>query len=403
MRPIDLALLPVVWIPTLWSLRKLRDAPRRTRVLWGVWASWTVSMTVGVPWIRRAIDAATGIASGTNLLVQLSGLAAVALMVEFVRAMTGRSQDRTSRLNLAGLAFAAAALTAAFSVMPRPDGNVDLLTYSDRSWAGYLYWMVLTAYTAVGLTASAVLCWVHGRHATPGPVRTSLWLMRASSVTGVVYLAHRAYYLTVRQMRWNIGEPAAVAGTTQVLLAFTMLLFAVAVLWPSVAERREKTTAARHVRRLTPLWQLLQHATPEVALPLPEEVRRHNPRLRLYRQVIEIRDSMLALERHFGPAHALAAEEELRAVGLSGERLTVAVEAALLTYAVAAELSGSEIQSSERCRLKADGLDLDAEIAWFAEVAAKVGAPEVDAAAERLRKSSPGAHVGEAPGEDRIG
>ncbi|MEV7772995.1 MAB_1171c family putative transporter [Kitasatospora sp. NPDC086791] len=403
MRPIDLGLLPVVWIPTLWSLRKLRGAPRRTRVLWGVWASWAVSMTVGVPAIRRVIDAATGIASGTNLLVHLSGLAATALMLEFVREITGRSRGRASRLNLTGLAIAAALLVATFAVMPRPDGEVDLLTYDRRSLAGYLYWMVLTVDTAPGLTASAALCWVHGRHAAPGPVRTALWLMRASSATGMAYLAHRAYFLTMRHLGWTAGEPAAVAGTTQVLLVLTMLLFALSVVWPSLAERREKRAAARRVRRIHPLWHLLQAATPEVVLPLPDELRRNNPGLRLYRQVIEIRDSMLALERHLGPAHAGAAEEHLRAAGLSGERLAVAAEAVLLKHAVAAELSGRRMEfSGPQWRLRADDLDLDAEIAWFAKVAAKVAAPEVEAAAEHLW-SPPGAHAVEASGEDLVG
>ncbi|WP_031064627.1 MAB_1171c family putative transporter [Streptomyces sp. NRRL WC-3742] len=403
MRPIDLGLLPVVWIPTLWSLRKLRGAPRRTRLLWGVWASWAVSMTVGVPAIRRLIDAATGVASGTNLLVHVSGLVATAIMLEFVREMTGRSQGRASRLNLAGLAVAAVALTVTFAVMPRPDGEVVLLTYGERSLAGYLYWMVLTVDTAIGLTASAVLCWVHGRHASPGPVRTALWLMRASSAIGMAYLAHRAYFLTVRHIGWKVGEPAAVAGTTQVLMVLTMLLFALAVVWPSLAEHREKRAAARRVRRIHPLWQLLQAATPEVVLPLPDELRRNNPGLRLYRQVIEIRDSMLALDRHLGPAHTAAAEEHLRAAGLSGERLAVAAEAVLLKHAVAAELAGCSAEfSGQQWRLRADGLDLDAEIAWFAKVAAKVAAPEVDAAAEHLW-SSPGAPAVGAPGEDLVG
>ncbi|MER7752636.1 MAB_1171c family putative transporter [Kitasatospora sp. NPDC097643] len=385
MRPVDLVLLPAVWLPTLWSLRKLRSAARRTRLLWGVWASWAVSMTIGVPAVRRVIDAALGVASGTNLLVHLSGLVASALILEFVREMTASSRGRASRLNLAGLAATAVTLTATFAVMPRPDGEVDLLTYSQASTVGYLYWTVLTGYTAIGLTASAVLCWIHGRHASPGPVRTSLWLMRASSLFGMTYLGHRFYFLTTRYLRWTNAEPSAVAGTTQVLLAATMLLFTLSVVWPALAERRQKNAAERHARRIGPLWRLLQTATPEVVLPLPDELRRNNPRLRLYRQVIEIRDSVLALDGHLSAAHAAAAEEQLRAAGLSGDRLAASVEAALLRYAVTAELAGGAPEFGGLIRLRGDGLDLDAEIAWFTRVAAQADAAAVVAAADRLR------------------
>ncbi|WP_380282366.1 MAB_1171c family putative transporter [Kitasatospora purpeofusca] len=383
MRPFDLAVLPPVWILTLWSLRGLLDAPRRARVLRAMWACWAVSMTLGAPVVRRMVDAALGVASVTNLLVHLAGLAATATALEFVREITGRAHGRVSRLNLAGLAAAAAALTALFAAMPRPDGEVDLLTYAQGSFTVYLYWVVLTADIAIGVLAAARLWWVHGRHAAPGPMRTSLQLMRVSTVLASAYLAHRLWYLTVRQCGREDLAPAAVAGTSQVLLALGLVLFALSVAWPSLADHRQKRLAVRQADRIAPLWRLLQSATPGVALPLPQELRRHNPRLRLYRYVIEIRDSALTLERHLDAARQGAAEAELTAAGLGGGRLAPAVEAALLRYAAAAELAGVPAGSEGRPEVR-EALDLEAEIAWFEQVAAAVELPAVVAAARRL-------------------
>ncbi|MER6359487.1 MAB_1171c family putative transporter [Kitasatospora sp. NPDC001527] len=381
---------------TLFGLRGLRTAPRRNRVLWTAWACWAMSTTLGAPAVRRAVDALLGIAGVTNLLVHLVGLTTTACVVEFVREMTGQARGRVSRLIVAVLAVASFALTAAFVMMPRPDGDTDPLTYGEGSPAGYLYWAVLTGDLVIGLAADARLCWVYGKQAAPGPVRTSLWLMRVALLLGTAYLTHRFVCLSASQFGWRSLRPAAAGGTTQVLMALALALFALSVIWPSLAGYRQKRAAARQADRIAPLWRLLQAATPEVVLPLPEELRRNNPRLRLYRYVIEIRDSVLALEGHLGEAHPGAAEDRLRAGRIAGDQLAPAVEAVLLRYALAAELEGRERPPGGRAEPGEEQLDLDAEIRWFERVAAAIELPAVVAAAREL--GAPGALVSSAPG-----
>ncbi|MFF8769639.1 MAB_1171c family putative transporter [Kitasatospora sp. NPDC015120] len=396
MRPFDLAVLPPVWILTLLGLRGLRTAPRRNRVLWTVWACWAVSTTLGAPAVRRVVDALLGVVSVTNLLVHLVGLAATATMLEFVREMTGRARGRVSRLNMAGLAVASCALTAAFLVMPRPGVDTELSTYSEGPPAGYLYWVVLTGDLAIGLAAFARLCWVHGKHAGPGPVRTSLWLMRIATLLGAAGLTHRLVHLNASQFGWPNLQPAAAGVVTEALMALAPALFALSVLWPSLAEYRQKRVAVRQADRIAPLWRLLQAATPEVVLPLPEELRRNNPRLRLYRYVIEIRDSVFALEGHLSEALLAAAEERLRAGSIADGQLAPAVEAVLLRYAMTAELEGRDQAPGGRLRPCDEQMDLDAEIRWFQRVAAAIELPAVVAAAREL--GAPGAPVSGAPG-----
>ncbi|MFC5663647.1 MAB_1171c family putative transporter [Kitasatospora misakiensis] len=402
MRPFDLVVLPPVWLLTLFGLRRLRTVPRRNRLLWTIWAGWALSMTLGAPAVRRVVDSVLGVASVTNLPVHLLGLATTAGMLEFVREISGRARGRASRANLAGLAVASVALTVEFAVMPRPDGDVDLLTYSQNSSAGYLYWALLTAYSAMGMAASAWLCWIHARHALPGPARTSLLLMRASTLLGIVYLGHRFLYLTFHQLGWKGLEPAAVAGTTQILLAFTLVLFALAVVWPSLAEYRKRRSVGRQADRIAPLWRLLQTATPEVVLPLPEELRRNNPRLRLYRYVIEIRDSVLALEEYLDESRSAAAAARLTAAGVAGDLLAPAVEAVLLRYAVAVRSVGGPGECGGRSATQ-DLVDLEAEIHWFEQVAAAVELSVVAAVARELGGESPGASVVGAPGDGGAG
>ncbi|WP_437072152.1 MAB_1171c family putative transporter [Streptomyces sp. enrichment culture] len=397
MRPYELVMLPLLWLLTLYGLGKWRSAPRLHRVLSAMWACWATAVTLGTPAVRRVVDAVIGVASVTNLLVHVVGLAGTAAVLEFVREATGRARGRISRWTVAGWAAGAATLTAAFAVMPRPSGEVVLLTYSQGSTAGYAYWTMQAGYNAIGLVVAARLCWTQGRYAAPGPARTSLRLMRVALVLNGVHLLHRLVYVTAQHFGWPVPESAVITGTTQVLLALTWLLFALAVLWPALAEYRSKRVAARQADRIAPLWELLRTATPEVVLPLPEELRRNNPRLRLYRYVIEIRDSALALERHIGADRPPAAEAGLRAARIDGDRLAPAVEAALMRYALTAELAGREGVPEGRPQVR-EALDMDDEIRWFAQVAAVIELPAVVAVANGLY-AAPGTPVSGAPGD----
>ncbi len=396
LRPYEMAVLPLLWSLSLYHLGRWRTAPRRNRVLTAGWTCLALGATLGTPAVRRVVDALIGVNSGTALLVHLLGLTGTAALVEFVREMTGRARGRLSRRNLAALAAGAIVLTTAFALMPRPHGDIDLLTYSRSSWAGYTYWAVLSGYTAYGLLTIARICWIDGRHASPGPARTSLRLMRIATLLGAAYLLHRFGYVTARFAQWPLPDARLITGATQVLLAIMVLLFALAVIWPAHAEHRQKRAAARQADRIAPLWRLLQTATPDVVLPLPADVRRRNPRLRLYRYVIEIRDSALAVETHLGPGHPPAAEAALRAAGFAGPGPAPAVEAVLLRYAVSARLSGREGACGGRSAVP-ETSDLEAEISWFEEVAAALELPAVVAAAELLH-TVPGAPVNGAPG-----
>lgn len=85
--------------------------------------------------------------------------------------------------------------------------------------------------------------------------------------------------------------------------------------------------------QLKPLHGALINAIPQVAnLAVPA------PGIRLlYRQVIEIRDAMLALRPYTDPRIAPSAYEALQAAGITGDDLNAAVEASALAAAVKAK------------------------------------------------------------------
>ncbi|TDC76542.1 MAB_1171c family putative transporter [Streptomyces hainanensis] len=397
MRPYEVVVLPMLWGLALYCRGGRRSLSRRNRVLSVAWACFAVAVTLGTPAVRRVVDALIGVESVTNLLVHLLGLVGTATMVEFVREATGRARTRgrISRLNLATLAVASTVVTIAFTVMPRPPGDIDLLTYGRSSAAGFVYWATLTGYGALGLAAAARISWMHGKDATRGPARTFLWLLRAATLLGTAYLCHRFTYVTAHYAHWTLPTSARITGTTQMLLALTLVLFALAVIWPALTDYRAKRTTARRADRIAPLWRLMQTAAPGMVLPLPAELRRGNPRLRLYRYVIEIRDGVLAVERHLGAGHPPAAEAALRAAGVEGAGLAPAVEAVLLRYAVTAQLAGHAPEYGGRPHVR-ETLDLAAEAHWLERVAAALELPAVVAAAERLA-AAPGARLSGAP------
>ncbi|MGC0332162.1 hypothetical protein RKD23_005152 [Streptomyces sp. SAI-170] len=339
-RTYEVVLLVPMWPLTLHTgYRALRNralpeaAP--SRLLAGVVALVTLSVTVGVPLVRRPIDSVTGVQSFTNLLGHLLGISAITCLTGFVRHMSaaaGAPVRRRARDRLP-LPLAAATMITAFFLAPRPSGDEYLLT-TGHSAALVVYWAVFTGYVLRGVTTVGVLCLRHHRQAPPGPLRTSLNLLGAGAATALVYALHRGAYLALHDSGTPLFEDAVVVPTTQVLLAGSLLLAGTGIAWPALAARRHARAARRRLRRLEPLWRTLCAAVPQVVLPLPEPLRAE-PELVLYRYAIEISDALLALEPFRSPAVEATARERLSAHGFTGPGLDAATKAVGLRCAIA--------------------------------------------------------------------
>ncbi|MEV7617269.1 MAB_1171c family putative transporter [Streptomyces sp. NPDC089799] len=344
-RPFEIVLLPPLWALTVHTARKARSA-RATpdaapaRLLAGVVGLITLSVTVGVPAVRRVIDATTGVQSITNVFGHLLGMAAVTCLTGFVRHLSGAPEPRRPWLHRLPLPLAGTALAAAFAAGTRPNGEQHLLT--DGSSAAHdAYWAVYLAYVMWGVTSVGLMCLRHRRHAPPGPLRTSLNLLGCGTAAAVAYAVHRCAYLAAQDSGWWIFRDAVVVPTTQALLAAALLLHLAGIAWPALAERRADRASRRRLRTLEPLWRAVCGVVPEVVLPLPEQLRAA-PDVLLYRYVIEISDGLLALGPYLGDTDTDAddARERLAAAGLTGHRLDAAAEAVAVRRAVEALAAG---------------------------------------------------------------
>jgi hypothetical protein len=123
------------------------------------------------------------------------------------------------------------------------------------------------------------------------------------------------------------------------------------------------------LRQLKPLHSALLDAVPEAGRPVgpaPESAR-----LRLHRQVVEIRDAALALRPYRTAGVAGHAAAVARVAGLRGEPYAASVEAGSLAGAIAASRQGPPVSQPESSawRVPFDPRpDLRSEAAWLARV-----------------------------------
>ncbi|WP_329118807.1 MAB_1171c family putative transporter [Streptomyces sp. NBC_01353] len=349
-RPFELVLLGPLWMATVYSARRALTRDPRSGLLSGMIALITLSVTIGTPGIRRTLEAATGAEGVTNLLTHLLSLSAVTCLMAFIRSLTRGSATgtgpeappapRRARWQAFALPVVAAALSGAFFLSPRPDPEAYLLTQTPTAPV-YAYWSILLLYLGWGMAEAGRMCHRYRHQAPPGPLRTSLRLLHAASVSGLVYAAHRAVFLAVgRRDLWLFHDDVVIA-TTQILLAPTLLLIVAGIAWPGLVDLERARRGRRRLRRIRPLWKAIGEAVPEVVLPLPSELSSASDVL-LYRRIIEISDGMLVLAPYCGEGARAEARRLLVSAGLTGGRLEAAVEAVCLRRAITRRCSGAD-------------------------------------------------------------
>lgn len=119
------------------------------------------------------------------------------------------------------------------------------------------------------------------------------------------------------------------------------------------------------LRQLKPLHDALCSAVPQAnSFAVP------GSGFRLHRQIIEIRDAMLALRPYRDPRVASSAIAAFQATGIAGDDLTAAVEASVLAAALEAKIGERPPQRAgdDLSRLPTADHNLASEAAWLAKV-----------------------------------
>lgn len=136
-----------------------------------------------------------------------------------------------------------------------------------------------------------------------------------------------------------------------------------------VHRRLRGPVARRMLRQLRPLRATLLEAVPEAARA--QVPGRADPRVRLHRAVVEIREAMLALRPYVDPQLAAAASVSVDSTGPAGDEAAAAAEASILAIAARARAGGTPTLATGGVPgwQHRPGPDLHSEAAWLVQVA----------------------------------
>ncbi|MBE1580543.1 MAB_1171c family putative transporter [Amycolatopsis roodepoortensis] len=247
-------------------------------------------------------------------------------------------------LGMAVVLAAAVSLASAAGTQPSltvpgaavTDGDV-LQAAAMLVYLAYLLWALARSHVLIGRYLrredTGVLLHRSLTFAAGGVTVGVLWVVWSSYVMLSVWLGSRGF--------------AAVAGpfsaTAELLGGLALLLLTIGATYTSWAAPMTRAVTALLARRLVvqlePLHQVVLDVLPELALPMPDDPP---VRMRLYRQVIEIRDAQMRLHSHVHPeASRVVAEQSKQArhgragIWISGGESWIAIrEAAELATAI---------------------------------------------------------------------
>jgi hypothetical protein len=317
----------------------------------------------------------------SNATTMIAAFAILALLITITYPL---DQARPKlRRRLAALAVSVAGLTAMFALAsPLPETLGDFGDLYRQRPALIIYIAIYIAFLGAALTELLVLAVRYARLARRRVfLRAGLLLMAAGGVLGLIYLAEKLVYV-ITQIA-NLPPPFASTDdrcsslTSPPQCAFSITLPIAAVLLAAVGAtlplRGEALTSpwrrhqqARTFQALTPLWQALRDAFPQITLP---EGPHRDLAFRLYRRVIEIDDGKLLLRPWLDPAVTDVATRAAMASGLRGDDLRATVEATEIAAALDAHAYGAPAITPLPAPAPSDVTDLPGEAAWLAAVA----------------------------------
>ncbi|MFE4637081.1 MAB_1171c family putative transporter [Streptomyces sp. NPDC056773] len=296
MKQLEIAILAMLWTVTVWRAPSAVRSVKQ-RALWAAFAALTVSMTLRLPGVMRALDEWAGVNNLSTLVKHWLGMIAAGAVVDFVVAIARPETGRRLRTRhyAALTAMTAMAVLFAFFV-PRPREMTDFFEETaGNGWAG-LYYLLFIVYLGISMATATWLFWGSARHASALWLRTGVRLMGIGTAVGVLYTLTRAGYTASRLAGLtddssdipvdNVTDALKYLAIGFILIGSSIPAFGVA--WRTVQD-------GRHHRRLQPLWQDLTAVTPDIVL---KTGLLRSPRLRLYRRVIEIRDAALTLDAY---------------------------------------------------------------------------------------------------------
>jgi hypothetical protein len=353
--------------------RRHREHGPNSAMSWLVMLAITAAVTAKAPPVYHGLSVLTGIPNVARLVdhgcVLVASWAAQNILLHINHPEAARRRSLPHAIWIA-IAFAGMCVTFAMTNAP-----VDEVRFAGKygSTPGVLeYWLVYVAGLLPTLLNTARLSARYASMTTDPAVRLGLRLIAAGVLCSVTYHFHKAAFFAAR--RFDMDYPRALSVPLDrylTLLSVTLILVGLALPnWHTPTP----ISNYRKYHRLRPLWLALYRVNPEIALdpPKPRLVELLDLRdldLRLYRQVVEIRDGRLALREYLDPRVAAEAKAAARRSGLTGQKLDAAVEAATLAAAIEAAARGAAPPTDVSPVAVPGGRDLDSDIAFLGDVA----------------------------------
>ncbi|WP_246103371.1 MAB_1171c family putative transporter [Streptomyces piniterrae] len=289
------------------------------------------SITVYLDPVTAALNRSFTFAQSCGLFMNAWGVLSSALILDFVLAAMSR---RRPWLIYGPMIVTIAALIALnYTVAP----HAGCVTSEVVPWYSPFWWLLVAAHL-VGTIPCAVLCLRYGRQARDDrPLRTGLLLLAAGFTSSSVFWVVVLVFLLAR--------PAWLGALFPLNIGLTGWLMTAGLCLPLALTARRAAREANALWHLHPLWRDLTKAVPHVTLDKERSRIRavlgtpHSIHLRLYRQVIEIRDVLLILQDYVTSEAIEHARHHVTAHSLPEEQIEPTITACWLNAALRAKTS----------------------------------------------------------------
>lgn len=357
------------------KLRDLRRDPKNPtlRSLCLTFALVGLAFTTAVPAVERTLERATGLYLVWGMLFIAMACISLQITVLLWSHPLERARPKICRrLLVNGVAVVLICLPAFLTEAPPALRAAESAVEHDRlahglplMAEGMLVYLAVMTFTMVDL---AVQTRRQRRVVNRHWLNRSLALVTVAAVADLGYTVTRAvhvvalrYFDTFLEPVYQAGPAFAVVAVTGALAAWTM---------PVWGPRLDRVRAYRQLR---PLWEAMVQVTPEVVFTGPVIGRTHWWRtrdldFRLYRRIIEIRDSHLTLRPYMDESIADTVRRRCMEEGLDGDRLNAAVEAGTLAAAIRAKAQRRPAPNPPT-HVPAGGTDIAEELIWLSQVA----------------------------------
>jgi hypothetical protein len=377
------ALAILLWLVTLVNV----VAQRRTRAVTRAWLIGIFSLlAVGTSLSVSVVTAWAAQISGVRSLadaiertaVMGAGFCAQSLVRDLRAPDRGHPPWRTGRL--LALTIAWAVLWAAFTA-GNVRGSQVFGSFARPEFWPTIYVAVFLGYMAYVLGDVMIGCW-HYAGSAGGALRAGLRLMAAGCACGLLYCGFKVAALAL--VDFGTGMPTSLESSLgRIVVVLAGVLVAVGVSLPALVRRWQ--VASRWCRnyaahdQLYPLWSALIAVLPGLALAPPgsrigDSMRVRHMDMRLYRRVIEIRDSRLELRAFFSPSVVSSSQALALGCGLHGRAADAFVEAKVLEDALVAAAQG-RVTHAPWIGASPQGESTADEVVWLLEVAKHFSAP----------------------------